>query len=459
MRKALTAIELGRQIGEPAERIRAWQSAGLFATEAGDTFRAEDLERARLIGLLLRRGVPLAAIVEAQRQEHLLDRHLALVFQGTSPAMFSSDEAAEKLRLDIDIVKRFVEVAGLAEQGDQLYDNDVLALAGIKRALDAGIPEEAMLQLVRVYYDTLGRAAEAESRLFHIYVHERLKAEGLEQEQVVQVVHESSAAVIPLIEPTILYFHRKAWERALREDAVLHASEYSGPWEKPEVLGQVQIAVAFVDLAGFTSLADAMGDQMAAGVLERFSRLVRDAVGRHEGRVVKQIGDAFMLTFPESRFAVAAAVEIDRVTAEESQFPALRTGIHSGPALYREGDYLGTTLNIAARLAAEADRHQLLVTATVREEAGVSPDFAFVRLGKRRLRGISDELELFEVVPHAEAAVRLRRLLDPVCGMELAPDDVAVTLRFEGGDRVFCSQHCLQRFAAAPELYGSVARD
>jgi adenylate cyclase len=459
MRKALTAIELGRQIGEGAERIREWQSAGLLATESGDALRPEDLERARLIRLLLRRGVPLAAIVEAQRQEHLLDRHVEIVFQGTSPAMFSPAEAAERLRLDIEVVHRFVEVAGLADQGDLLYDADVRALAGIKRALDAGIPEEAMLQLARVYYDTLGRAAEAESRLFHIYVHDRLKAEGLEQEQIVQVVHESSAAVMPLVEPTILYFHRKAWERAAREDAVLHAREYAVPWEKPDVLGQVQIVVAFVDLAGFTALADVMGDQMAAGVLERFSRLVRDAVGRHEGRVVKQIGDAFMLTFPESRFAVAAAVEIDRVTAEESQFPALRTGIHSGPALYREGDYLGTTLNIAARLAAEADRNQLLVTATVCEEAGGLPGVTFVRLGKRRLRGIAEELELFEIVPNAEAEARLRRLLDPVCGMELAPDDVAVTLRFEGSDRVFCSQQCLQRFAATPELYGSVAHD
>ena len=460
MRKELTASEFGREIGEfgreigePAERIREWQSAGLFANETADTFHPEDLERARLIRLLLRRGIPLAAISRAEREEGLLDRYVDLVLRGTAPEIFSLAEAAERLQIDLDLVKRFLEAAGLTEQADVLYETDVQALAGIKLALDAGFPEEAMLQLVTVYHDTLGRAAEAESRLFHIYVHERLKAEGLARQRVVQAVHESSTAVMPLVEPTILYFHRKEWERAVREDAVLHAREYTGPWEKPEVLGQLRIAVAFVDLAGFTSLADAMGDQMAAGVLERFSRLVRDAVGRFEGRVIKQIGDAFMLTFPDSRSAVAATVDIERSTADEPQFPALRTGIHSGAALYREGDYLGTTVNIAARLAAEAERHQLLVTATVRQEAGSIPGVEFVPLGKRQLRGIADDLELFEVAPRAGAGDGVERLLDPVCGMELAPEEVAARLGFGGSDRVFCSQQCLQRFVATPERY------
>src|SRR5262245_11616423 len=57
-----------------------------------------------------------------------------------------------------------------------------------------------------------------------------------------------------------------------------------------------------------------------------------------------------------------------------------------GPFLYREGDYLGTSVNVAARLAAEAERHQLLVTAAVRKEAGGLPDVEFVPLGKRRSR-------------------------------------------------------------------------
>ena len=141
--------------------------------------------------------------------------------------------------------------------------------------------------------------------------------------------------------------------------------ERAGQWERAAVAGQVRVAIAFVDLSGFTSLAEAMGDEMAAGVLERFSQLVHEAVSHWDGRVVKQIGDAFMLVFAETRSAVACAVEIELRTAREAQFPAVRSGMHCGHVLYREGDYLGTSVNVAA----EAERHQVLVTGAVRVEA------------------------------------------------------------------------------------------
>jgi len=85
----------------------------------------------------------------------------------------------------------------------------------------------------------------------------------------------------------------------------MHVQERAGLREGAEVPGQLQTAIVFVDLAGFTSLADAMGDHMAAQLLERLSHIVRDAVGRWEGHVVKQIGDAFML--------VALALEASRL--------------------------------------------------------------------------------------------------------------------------------------------------
>jgi class 3 adenylate cyclase/YHS domain-containing protein len=255
----------------------------------------------------------------------------------------------------------------------------------------------------------------------------------------------------------VLYFHRKGWERALREDAVMHMQERAGLRVGVEVPGQLRASIVFVDLAGFTSLADAMGDHMAAQVLERFSQLVRDAAGRWEGRVVKQIGDAFMLAFHEARSAVACALEIEQRTAREPQFPAVRSGVHCGQVLYREGDYLGTTVNVAARLAAEAARHQLLVTAAVRRETGGLPDAEVMPLGMRRLRGLADEVEVFEVVPRAKGHTPTPRLVDPVCGMELGAEEAAARLSLEGEERVFCSQQCLQRFVAAPERYGAKA--
>jgi adenylate cyclase len=169
--------------------------------------------------------------------------------------------------------------------------------------------------------------------------------------------------------------------------------------------------------------------------------------------VVKQIGDAFMLVFTEVRSAVACALEIEGRTAEEPQFPALRSGIHWGLVLYREGDYVGSNVNIASRLAAEAERHQVLVTAEVSREARGLAEVEFVPLGKRQLKGVGDELELFEARPRAVPATA--KAVDPVCGMELSPAEVAARLALEGKDRVFCSEECLRRFVATPERYPS----
>jgi class 3 adenylate cyclase len=103
-------------------------------------------------------------------------------------------------------------------------------------------------------------------------------------------------------------------------------------------------------------------------ILERFSTIVREATSGWDGRLVKQIGDAFMLIFPEPRSAVACALEIATQAAGEPQFPAVRGGIHWGSVLYRDGDYVGSNVNIASRLATEADRHQILVTGDVRKK-------------------------------------------------------------------------------------------
>ncbi|MCH7835719.1 MAG: YHS domain-containing protein, partial [Chloroflexi bacterium] len=82
----------------------------------------------------------------------------------------------------------------------------------------------------------------------------------------------------------------------------------------------------------------------------------------------------------------------------------------------------------------------------------------FVRLGKRRLKGLANELVLFEARP-VSAAGR-EKVIDPVCGMELGPGEAAATLTLEGpstgsGEQAFCSDECLRRFVAAPEKYGS----
>jgi class 3 adenylate cyclase/YHS domain-containing protein len=216
------------------------------------------------------------------------------------------------------------------------------------------------------------------------------------------------------------------------------------------VPGQVSVAIVFVDLSSFTPLTQAMGEVHAAEVLARFSALVRAAVRPRHGHIVKQLGDAFMLAFTDAEEALRCALEIERRAASESHFPACRLGVSCGRVLYRDGDYIGTTVNVAARLVAAAERHQTLVSPDVRSAVGPAPDIEFQSLGRRQLKGL-DELELFAA---RYPGVRTHQVVDPVCGMVLHAGHAVVRRPHGAGEVRFCSEGCLERFVGDPDRYG-----
>jgi adenylate cyclase len=439
----MSLAELATSTGEPPDELQRWSSLRLIGTKGA--FYLEDVERVRLIRLAMQRGISIETIARAEATEDDFLRHyLVQIFPSGIEQGHSLKEAAQATGLDDELVRRIGEIAGLFQAGATIGRQDLEVLRGWKVALDAGLPEEALLQLIRVYADALGRVAEAEARLFHFYVHVRLREEGLDGSTLRARTDAASAPMRKLIEPAILYFHQKGMANTLREDMLLHLAEYSGEEEASDSPGRLKLAIAFLDLASFTPLTESMGDAAAAKVVARFSELVREAVNRHCGRVVERIGDAFMLTFSDPREAVLCALEIDERATVEAQFPAIRGGIHFGSVLYREGGYVGSNVNVAARVASEAERRQIFVTAEVRRAAGNLPEVEFVPAGRRTLKGLSGDLELFE----ARARRRGTRasVVDPVCGMELTPAGVAAKVTIEGEEVSFCSEKCLRLF-------------
>ena len=453
MSAGITLQDLSRFTGEPSERLSDWRRRGLLKGSDTDGFTREDIERVRLVTLCLRRGIALDDIVDAAQRHEMIDRYVEMASESATGRWYSLAEAAEASGFDIDTVRRLWDATGFAaDQGEMLSDDDIEAMTVFKRLMDAGFPENSLVEGGRVYADSLARVAEMESKLFHFYIHKRLQAEGIPEEELLRRVEAAGETARPLIEPSILYFHRKAWQRAIREDWVMHVAEEVGLTKPGDVPGQLQAAVVFIDLSSFTPLAEAMGDATAADVLDRFSQIVRRSVGSFDGRIVKQIGDAFMLYFQSARSAVACALEIDSEAAKEPQFPAVRAGIQWGDLLYREGDYVGSNVNIAARLASEADRHQVLVTADVRKEAAGTEGIEFAGLGKRTLKGLGGSFELYAA--RSSASGDAEKHIDPVCGMEMSLAEVAARLTLEGEERTFCSEDCLRKFIAAPERYG-----
>ena len=447
--------ELARATDEPPERLEEWRARGLLGTADPDGRLPPDApRRARLVRLCLDHGVDVGAIEQWVRSGEM-DRHLTLIAPASPGPTYDLDGAAQRLGIDPPTLERLCRAIGFAPS--DFDDEDVAGLRLFKDARDAGFPEEALVQLVRVLKDAMDRVANTEAHLFHFYVRRRLQAQGLSGQALQQAVWAIGEATAGLDAPALQYFHRRALRGAIERTAILEIAEQARGRPHDEPPGQLRITVVFVDLSGFTALTEAMGDVKTAEILDRFSGIVRQSVATHGGEVVKQIGDAFLLVFREPRDAVACALDVESRATAAPAFPAVRAGVHQGPVLYREGDYVGATVNLAARVVAEAERHQVLVTGAVRHAIRGADGIELIRLPKRTVKGVTEDVVLY-CVRRVAVAAPAAKITDPVCGMELGPHEEAAHLTLEGRDYRFCSDECLRRFVAAPGRYADTAR-
>ena len=153
--------------------------------------------------------------------------------------------------------------------------------------------------------------------------------------------------------------------------------------------------VVFVDLAGFSAIADVFGDAAAIGVLDLFETLVRDSVGE-DGKLVKWIGDEAMLLFPEPDLALQALSRLLPACRAEKRIPLTRCGLNHGPVVRRGNDVFGSTVNIASRITALAAPGQLVATRPIAEVAKARADKGVV------FYAIDEEEEPADVKPFLE---------------------------------------------------------
>jgi adenylate cyclase len=134
--------------------------------------------------------------------------------------------------------------------------------------------------------------------------------------------------------------------------------------------GELEMALVFTDLVGFSSWALEAGDAAALELLREVGTAVEGAVLAHEGRIVKRLGDGVMATFLAPGQAVAAALDAqDAVQQIELQGyrPRMRAGVHWGRPRKLGGDYLGVDVNVAARVADAAKPNQVLISDAILE--------------------------------------------------------------------------------------------
>jgi adenylate cyclase len=160
----------------------------------------------------------------------------------------------------------------------------------------------------------------------------------------------------------------------------------------------------FADLVGFTALSIEHGDEQAANVATRFQREVRGLAARHGATVVKSLGDGAMVRAPDAgdavRLGLALANGLDGL-------PAVRVGVNTGPAVERDGDYFGSTVNLAARLSQAARGGEVLLTEATRAAAR-KRGTRLEQRGPRTFRNARDPVVVYAATERPPLRTRLR---------------------------------------------------
>ena len=203
--------------------------------------------------------------------------------------------------------------------------------------------------------------------------------------------------------------------------------------------------VAFVDLAGFSAIADVYGDASAIAILGYFEELVHVALDGL-GPPIKWMGDEAMFGFPDPATALQVLGRLLPACRSEPRIPLTRSGLNHGSLLRRGNDLFGSTVNIAARIAALASPGQILSTQPVAKIAAAS-GIVVQDIGNVALRSIAEDVPLYsiELAPAPDP-----NWIDPVCKMHAPYSAYRKTTPTEPW---FCSARCAEAYSRAPAVY------
>ncbi len=375
------------------------QNAGAMAGGTQIDFAAEglldDLEgearqaRLELLEQLAGEGVGLEELRDAVAAGHLALLPVERAIAGDGPR-YSAREVAALSGVDLELLQRLRAALGApygAPDDKAATEADLEAAHRTRLVLEAGFPPEDLLRNARAIGMSMGRVAEANREL----VVRSLSGTGENERELANRLAQTATAMMPVGIDFLVYAFQANLLEQVKRDVIAAADLEAG-----EIGGAVERTICFADLVEFTSLGEEIDAEELGEVAERFEELATEVVAAPV-RLVKTIGDAVMLISPEARPLVGAALDLVSAAAEEGdQFPVLRAGIATGPALPQAGDFYGRSVNLASRITGIARPGSVLVDTPTREAVG-EVGFAYSFAGERRLKGIDARQKLFRI--------------------------------------------------------------
>lgn len=307
---------------------------------------------------------------------------------------YSARQVAEESGLPLELWLALGRASGLPQPVDldavHFGEMDLEAARTTRRFMDAGLGEEQLVNTTRVLARGLAQTAE----LMRHTVLELALAPGVSELELAKTYAGVAEGLVPLVGPLVEQMLRIHLNHAVREEVVTAAERETG-----SLPGAREVSVAFADLVGFTRLGEELPPDQLERVAERLGHLAGEVVCPPV-RYVKSIGDAVLLVSPEPAALVAAAHElVAAADAEGEEFPQLRVGIASGPAVSRAGDWFGRPVNLASRITTVARAGSVVADQATRKAIGDDGHVTWSFVGERKLKGLPAPVKLHRARP------------------------------------------------------------
>ena len=357
---------------------RAWQAAGLHDPDAPGA-----AERLALLEHLAGEGLTVEEMVEAADDGSLATAFADKMLRGERT--LTATALAQKTGVPVERVQRLWLALGLP-LSDALLPPEAAELTALFVDAARTFGEDAMLGFSRVMASAAAQVAEAAVAVFLGEVQPRLD-EGHATELERARANENAIESFGFVREVLGVLVREQAIVAVRRSRAARGQDPAAPQELEE-------AVCFVDLVGSTAWAQHRSLRDQAVALARFETAAWEEAVRHDGRLVKLIGDEARIIATSAVDAAAIAVAVcDRVKADDG-LPAARAAVGFGTVLFRDGDYFGPLVNVVARAVKAGAPGEVVVTAAVRDVLCRSGAVTVGEVKEYHLRGIDEPVAL-----------------------------------------------------------------
>jgi adenylate cyclase len=386
----LTAEQVAELVPCPPEEVARLDELGILEDHQVDGFYAGSAVHAvRLMSSFEAAGVPIEDVARGMRAGEL-SFPLGLFMPQPAELSETYDELGSRLGRSPELLRRLSRELGVPPApGDRIRDEDAELLALLVTKLDLAEDEE-LSRFARLYGGSVQRLVTSGLQFFDRTVRQRVETFDIPPPEQDRLTYMRAGGYAELVSAIVPWLQRRHREQAVLEYLVGLAEGFMEERGIRPAQPRQPPAIAFLDLTGYTALAEERGDEAAAELADSLAQVVDEAAQERGGRAVKWLGDGVMFRFSEPGNAILGGLELLEQTEDAVQVPA-RIGINAGTVIEQEGDFFGRTVNVAARIADYARPHEVLVS----EEARIAVDgVEFQRVGDVPLKGISRPVTL-----------------------------------------------------------------